>query len=337
MISSVKKIATLLEDEKHIPRAVTFSKNGNYLAVRSTDNRIAIWDWKRQRIQAWLKLPRGANDSLATTPMDFSPTSDIIAACHTASDQGEVVTIWDAQTGSVVKQIIDKSVGAGCTAIAFSPDGRSLIRSSTRLQSKPGDTLISYKVADWTVEWAIRTAPLRTVLLALSPDGKSIAMGGVQSIAGPNSVDLHPLLKSEGTGGDSLIAVFARDTSQLINVTKISSKIDSFSRMAWQPDNKSLTIFAGSDRRTIDAFSGVLLREIQGKAEYAIVSLDYANTNAYMVLARSGKDGFTQILDVAGEKLLYSLGESSGAVAITPDGKHIATASMGMTSIWQVN
>ena len=101
-----------------------FSPDGRFFASACIDSPIlTVWECSSGEI--YHRLDMKTNDFWGVA---FSPDSRLIAACGEAPDQkksaGEV-RIWDIESGTQKSRIVDPSTW-GITAIAFSPDGRTL-------------------------------------------------------------------------------------------------------------------------------------------------------------------------------------------------------------------
>lgn len=181
------KVTELHEDEDINIWGLDFSPDGKYLAttspntvsMSSTKVEVNVWDWQSGRIVQTLEKPRGANDGSTTEPIRFSPDGRLLVACHSRAADFIVARIWNTETWEVVHDITDSvGGGRGCNAISFTPDGKSLIRITDRIYSKPGENIFIYNTKTWEVEWDLRTVPFQPHALSNSPDGKLIALGG---------------------------------------------------------------------------------------------------------------------------------------------------------------
>lgn len=180
----VVKITELPERYKIQVRALDFSPDGNYLAVRSADQSINIWDWQAGRIVRTLEKQNGANDGRTTERLRHSPDGKLFVACHSRAVGDVVARIWNTATWEIAHDILDPIGGSGCNAVGFTPDGKSLIRVLDRAPHISGDTLMVYDTATWQPIWSMRTVPFYTYSLAIGPDARRIALGG--EIRNPN-------------------------------------------------------------------------------------------------------------------------------------------------------
>lgn len=172
------KVAELPEKYHFVPPAVAVNPDGTLVAVRSADNQIKVWNWRHNQVVAKLDLPRGADDSLSTGPIKFSPDGNLLATCHGRGEDNTVVEVWNVPTWTITHRISDSLPGSGCTAVEFTPDGRHLVRLLERFQKLDGPTLVVYRTDNWREVAALRTNPFFGRLLAIRPDGKQLAIGG---------------------------------------------------------------------------------------------------------------------------------------------------------------
>jgi WD40 repeat protein len=170
------KVAELPEKYKINVHGLDFSPDGKQLAVVSSDEFINIWDWRSGHIVRTVEKIQGANDASATEPIRYSPDGRLFVSCHDRS-RDVVIRIWHTETWEVVHDIVDFNYGS-CSAIGFTPDGKSLIGVLDRNPTKPGDNLIIYDATSWQPVWGLRTVPFYPKALSISPNGKFVAIGG---------------------------------------------------------------------------------------------------------------------------------------------------------------
>ncbi|RKU15912.1 hypothetical protein C6503_13380 [Candidatus Poribacteria bacterium] len=186
-----------------IVSALSFSPEGSTLASGGWDNTIRLWDPRTGQQQDVLK------GTGSITSLSFSPEGSTLAS----ADLKGIIRLWDVATRQ------QKSVLKGHTSqvysIAFSPDGRTLASGeqdkiihlwdvhtgerkktitdhthyvSSVLFRPDGKTLVSGSWDKTIRFWDAHTGEYKKTLvwdtiscLALSPDGKTLASGGVFS------------------------------------------------------------------------------------------------------------------------------------------------------------
>ena len=171
------KVAELPEQYAINVHGLDFSADGKQLAVVSDHEKINVWDWRSERIVRTLEKARGANDGLTTEPIRYSPDGRLLVACHDIAKGNVIIRIWNTETWEIVHDIVDLNYG-GCTAIGFTPDGKSLIGTLIRIPPHPGNSLTIYDTTSWLPVWGLGTFPFYPKALSISPDGNFVAIGG---------------------------------------------------------------------------------------------------------------------------------------------------------------
>ena len=114
-------LATVLHGIGRYAYGLSFSPNGNLLAVGTDLGDLQLWDVKRRKRLYTVNLPGG----IVSTPA-FSPNGHLVAVGVYGTG-----TVWliNVHSGKIVdrQQVSD----IGCGSAAFSPDGRFLITPST--------------------------------------------------------------------------------------------------------------------------------------------------------------------------------------------------------------
>lgn len=118
-VSNGRLVKTLRWDWKYADevRAITFSRDGLYLASVAADRIIRIWDVRTGEVE------ENINTERADIPVviDFSPDSRLLAA---GTAQGQVIW-WKIADGTLVRRINAHS--SSVTSVAFREDGRGII------------------------------------------------------------------------------------------------------------------------------------------------------------------------------------------------------------------
>ena len=275
-------------------RVVAFGQDGRTLATANYNKTIEIWDVANFRV---LRTLRGFDGVL------LIPDGHIL----TWGD-GQKTTMWDLASGAP-----SGTLGAD-GVIAFSPNNRILLDQSLRL-------------------WDIGSGQLlRTlggpedVYAAFSPDGKSLAEGGVG--------DSHKVWLSNVSDG-KLLRVFERPCGQ--KRTKCRVRAVSFS-----PDGRTIAS-ADSDDNEVDLWdvaTGRLLQELPmgiwvnaiafsadgrtlGVTQGAFVRGQWEDTGS--------AEGSVTLWDVASGKLLHKRAFGAFCIAFSPDGHTVAVGAAPYT------
>jgi WD40 repeat protein len=159
-LASRQPITALTGHTNEVQRAV-FSPDGRTLATCSTDLTIRLWD-----VATWTQRACLFGHLMTVRSVAFSPDGKLLASA--GSDHR--IVLWELPKGRIVRSW--KAHDDMAHDVVFTPDGR---------------TLVSVGNADRVAKlWDVATGSLRAQCLvwssllsvALSPDGKTAAMGG---------------------------------------------------------------------------------------------------------------------------------------------------------------
>jgi WD40 repeat protein len=258
----------------------------------------------------------------------IAPDGKLLAAGRRGfQDKERPVHVWELAAGRPVAglkppRLLDRQPG-NCTALAFTPDGRSLLGFS-RAGKAEGEQLLVWDVAGGGRRKQMTVpSPERqgyTSVYAIAPDGRTLALGMLDGTArlvdlatgeGRRSLMVNPEKPNVGFGGVSAVA-FSRDGKHLI---------------AGAPDN-ALRVWEWATGREVRA-----LRGHHSWVEAVAVSADGRR------LASGGQDGLIRLWDAAtGADVCPQDGHRFGiwGVAVAPDGKNAATRSSdGTLRVWE--
>jgi WD40 repeat protein len=210
---------------------VTFSPDGGTLAAgysraSNTSGGVVLWDIaKRKRAtETSFPVPEGSVTSLA-----FSPDAKSLAAGYAYvhgyySDGGMV--LWDLAERKRVLQAPLPRKDCQVTAVAFSPDGRTLAAVYV-IDPRVGGGVIFWDVADrkHAIEKLLPVTEGTPTCIVFSPDGKTLAAG------------YSPLRTLNGEGGIALWDVVQR---KLLVQAPLTTRGIRVSKVIFSPDGKSL-------------------------------------------------------------------------------------------------
>jgi WD40 repeat protein len=178
-------------------RQLALSPDGSRLALALTD-----YDFKLRQITAQcpvFELPTGrkvcdawAVDGFGLQVLAFAPDGRYFAGGDTVVAPGaqmeQVAHLFGAASGKAVKRLSARTGKGGVTAIALSPDGRSLAvaaylaRTVTDLRgNKGGVTICVWELASGGVRYQFHGHSGRVDALAFSPDGALLASGSADT------------------------------------------------------------------------------------------------------------------------------------------------------------
>jgi WD40 repeat protein len=165
----------------------TFSPDGKFIAHGDEKGNIYVWSRTKGLVANW--QGHGDDDDaddeqgLSVDEVIFSPDSNILV---TVGDSWNI-KIWDlANDNRCLREWMQDDV----SSIAFSPDGK-LIATAER----DGEPVYLRNVSDGTTSCLIRHALKAVYAVTYSPDGKTLALGGMGGMAlgGSGSVELWKL------------------------------------------------------------------------------------------------------------------------------------------------
>lgn len=328
------KIATLNEENEIL--GLDFSADGKHLAATPFDSAtVHIWDWRDNRLERTLVRAHGANVTV-TEPVRYSPDGKLLAICHTRAAGYVVAQIWNTDTWNVVHEILEPIGGGGCDAIGFIPDGKSLIRILQRLPQFSGDTLVSYNTTSWNASWGIRTVPFYPTTLAISPDGKYIAIGG--GVRNPNSWSFSttkPTFGNPPLPDTGLIAIV--DTAQHSIIKIIKTNDGDRGSLAWSQDGVHLAYENRYGVEIFDVLSGERVVDERKQSDRRNVHIRYTPDGKYFIESDFGQGGTrVRIWDGKHQQLLQEIKALPGCIAVSRDGHYMAMGGDKKIIVWQL-
>jgi WD40 repeat protein len=311
----------VLTGHSNLVVSVAFSPDGKTILTGSTDETARLWDAVTGQTLFTLTGHSGWVNSVA-----FSPDGKLVA---TGSDD-KTVRLWDATNGQLLTTLSGFTDGVG--SVAFSPDSKTVLTGSNdktarlwdttsgkQLQSLPhsyevqtvafapnGKTfftsdLDTVKIWDASTFKLLKTTdkyPSYIVSMAVSPDGKTLLIGG----------------------GDNNAALWDVATGQtLFTFTGHKGIVGS---VAFSPDGQ--TVVTGSDDKTArlwDAASGQLIQTLTGHLD-SVRGVAFSPdgktvlTGSFDTTARLWDASTTQHF-----LRLRAQGSTVTSVAFSPDGK----------------
>ncbi len=264
----------------------------------------------------------------------YSPDGEFLALVHDVADeypnqpiQGwrTVVHLWDAFSGRPV-HLLGEVHERGAPAIEFTPDSERLLRVYGRNAELPGDQFVVYRLRDWQVDWGLRVLPFHPERLALSPDGKYVALGGL--VAAPGVAMHAPIW---------IVDMATHQTTRRIDAFPADSNVGDLS---WSPDGERVAagasvfnVYPGVD--TIKVFAVSTGKQIAGSPapDQMISAIKYADRGRYLV--ESGDSGFVTVWDTSLRRVIQRIASTTGPIAVSRDTQLLAVASGSRVSVWE--
>jgi RNA polymerase sigma factor (sigma-70 family) len=314
---------------------VLFTPDGKRLVTLGWDKTIRLWD-----VDSGAEIRRWA--TLGGWKVALSPDGKMLAGF---SDTAAVYTInlWDLATGEKIRELPHEGQLDGMTALAFSPDGRTLVSGGDRV-------LRRFDVTTGKQQELFGTGHGQTHAMAFTPDGKTLAVAShddatlwdtatwkeirkipekyVYSLAiSPDGTRL-----ATGVGGDT-VRVWETATGK----EKAACKGRHQGRIwavAFSPDGK--LVAGGSEGSSIqlwDAASGAARTPPDGPESWICFARFSADGRS--VLSAS-LDGWVRRWDIATAKSAsaFRVGDYSGSYALSPDGRTLATGMDKAIYLW---
>lgn len=365
-----EKLHRLVDDESSkcdgCNTVVTFSPNGKYLATAMRYTGISIWEVKNGKRQINFPLPDEQVDDLT-----FSPDGTYIMA--TIDDESYIV---DIKTGSEVLHLDNN--GLECIP-AFSPDEKYVlsnnknntaalwsINSQEKQKNRKVKTYsgylnrnredgLTFEQNNWFHSNIIRYVELKSKAI-VSPDGKYLAKGNIDSIAilfnietgkvekvfkGHSKVVLSTAFSHDGkwlltAGGDRLIKLWDIETGKEIRTFKGHGEL--IFDACFSSDNKY--IVSGSWDATFriwETATGKLIKYVDLK-NVSPYTITFTPNDLYVVIADLG-DNLTLWEADACKEFRKIIGHTDlvTSICFSPDGKNMITASAdGKVKVWDM-
>ena len=190
---------------------------------QSAKSEIVLWDTATRR-----ELRRIGSARRSIPGLDFSPDGKVLAA--SGSNQG--VQFWDVASGREIRRI-DGAASNG--VLAFSPNGEMLVMTGA------GRGLTLWDLAANRLHAEPEPEKFRVRSLALAPDGRTLAAGGMtfdeKGVEGEGQVRLYDLAHDPVARR----AVLTLD-SDVVGVGRPNERVTTCSDVAFTPDGRVVAV-----------------------------------------------------------------------------------------------
>jgi WD40 repeat protein len=327
-----RKIAQFGEDDD--VASLEFSPDSRELAVGTfVSLHIHIWKWADgPRIEQIFNKPPVVLDYTSKDGLRYSPNGSLLAVSHGLAPEADgsgVVRVFDAKTGAVVRDIADPQGGGIYSRIAFTPDGKCLIRTYDSDKPAGRNQFMVLSTDTWNELWGLKTMPLNVTTFAISADGKLAAVGGIT--LGPGVVH------------DAQILIVDLAEKRVVRtIDHAFPPENEVVQVAWNPDGIHLATggivggtFSGPDAvRIYDVSTGTLVAT-ESAASASILALRYTSNGKYLIESGIGKS--VRIWDGAHRNLLQELPNGqANAIAVSRDGSDLAVSNGAHVEVWKL-
>jgi WD40 repeat protein len=327
-----EKIAQFKEDDD--VASLEFSPDGRAIAVGTfVTLQIHLWQWQGSpRIKQTFSKPPVVLDYTPGDGIRYSPDGRFLAVSHGLAKEADgrgVVRVFDAQKGVVLREIADPLGGGLYSRIAFTPDGKFLVRSYDSDKPSGRNQFIVLSTDTWNEIWGLRTMPLNVISLALSADGKLAALGGIT--LGPGVVH------------NALILIVDLGEKRVVRtIDNAFAPENRVERVAWNPDGIHLAAggivggtYSGPDAvRIYDVSTGALVATEKASSAH-ISALRYTPDGKYLIESGIGKS--IRIWDASHQNLLQELPDRHAyAITVSRDSAYLATGDGANVEIWKL-
>ncbi len=252
---------------------------------------------------------KGGAVALASWKILNGHTSDIYQVAyspdglHVASTSSDdTLRLWDISTGKTIATITGTTFEEP-RFVAFTPDGQYML-----VASDSDGKIKFYSPQDGSLQFQIDTGEHNITSFAVSPDSSKLAVADYQSIY-MYDIESRSRLTQTPTSTGTDVPYFQQITFSTDGNLVFGSTYDGI--YVWDLTSKTLELLLSSEASSYDDFA-----VMPGGSE--------------LVIAGSGSEG-VQIIDLSNGRIVKSmpggLGGGAKAVAISPDGKYLATGS----------
>jgi WD40 repeat protein len=209
---------------------LALSHDSRTLALGMTDNSIVLWD-----THGWHKRLTIHTKGLRIAPLAISPDGRMIAS---GSGATEDTNLWDARTGKLIAVLPDSK---NPRSFLFTPRNDMLVTTcmlapaasarrphlDDRLRSHHTGIVALYAVPSGKLIGDISCPPCKYAsVIALSPDGRVLAIGGVHGVITLWNVTTRELIRRlEGPVGNIDSAAFSPDGTRFAAASMDATKV----------------------------------------------------------------------------------------------------------------
>jgi WD40 repeat protein len=306
------------------PTWLAWSPNGKLLAALSrVYTHVTIWDVERRRIVREISLHRLGDASLGF----LSDRYILTPADSNENDQAAAVTVWDLETGALVRNV-DGPYPPGSPQynltrpFALSSDkSRLAIAAEHDLECE----VVVYETHQWTVIARLGARVGTPMALAFSPRGDRLAVGTAGGTVALFDVQHQALQWTQEAYAGSYASVAALAFSP--DGRYVASGPTAQSDKHHGPDGQLHDVSRLTDaiRLWADA-DGTLVRSFQGAPDQ-VASLSWSKSGRHLASANYRGDVKLWASETGSPETVMTFAGAAMSVAFSPDGKWLAAAS----------
>jgi RNA polymerase sigma factor (sigma-70 family) len=315
--------------------AVALAPDGRTVAV-GHDKQIRFWDLASGRDVHQLRSSVGDVEGLA-----FSPDGKLLASGHGSA----VILLWDLETGKQFAKLPARHNRV--SFLAFTADGKTLVSGDSLDR-----TVRVFDVPTRTQRHQI-TRPKMVRGLALSPDGRLLALGNQEGAASVWDLSTGRLVR-ELRGWPFVSGVAFSPDGKTLATTELDQKADRNAIALWDvqtgrelhrlaeavgpvwcvifvPDGKTVLAASGSTIRRWDPVTGAEQGPAPGHPGYVGAIAVHGRTLAYLA------DSSIRLHDLATDQDIGRLAGYHWSIAFSPDGRTLAGGTdVNKVNLWDV-
>jgi len=336
----VSRLSSTIEEPEAIV-AVAFSPNGRQLVGVPKGRKVVdLWDWHApvRHIRSFLASdPAPLEDQESSVA--FSPDSRLVAYVHGVAihDVGNpyhvwasAVHVWKVDSNEVVHVIDESEEGSVVAGMIFASNGGWLVRINLGGPAASSHQLVAYDVSTWEVKWGLTTYPFKPSAIALSPNGREVALGGQVNAPGiPKSSEIW------------IVDLRSRAILRRIMAFPEGSYVGDLS---WNAAGDRIATSASVDnvneiQHTLKIFDASTGAEVAGAhaPDQTVTTFKYVGSRDYLLeCGASDVKGVATIWDASLRHAVWTHTGSTGHCAVSPNRLTVAIAEGSALTVWDV-